>query len=67
MKQGNGWASRAVMDLPFSGPFGVLKGWLVGWAWRGMETFMQISLRNQWLVANDWVRVKMFGRDISNI
>jgi hypothetical protein len=33
---------RAVMQLPFAFPFKTLKGWLVGHAWRGMETFMQV-------------------------
>ncbi len=34
----------------------------VGFLWRSYETFAQISLRNQLLVANDWVRTKVFGR-----
>lgn len=34
---------RAVMQLPAVFPFKTLKGWLVGHAWRGMETFMQVG------------------------
>ncbi|GAB4816314.1 hypothetical protein N2152v2_003360 [Parachlorella kessleri] len=77
---------RAVMQLPYAFPFKTLKGWLVGHAWRGMETFMQVhccfrflglagqaagaaqvSLRNQWMVLNDWVRTKLFGRNLSDV
>lgn len=52
------------MDVPKIGP---LLGEGVGFLWRGYETFAQISLRNQLLVFNDWVRTKLFGRDISRV
>jgi NADH:ubiquinone reductase (non-electrogenic) len=55
------------MDLPFEGPLGVLKGLAMGYAWRGLETFMQISFRNQVLVAADMVKSKVFGRDLSDL
>eukprot|EP00775_Hariotina_reticulata_P004476 gene4476-4730_t len=55
---------KAVMDVPKIGP---LLGEGVGFLWRGYETFAQISLRNQLLVFNDWVRTKLFGRDISRV
>ena len=52
------------MDVPQLGPiFGTAAGLL----WKGYETFAQISLRNQLLVFNDWVRTKVFGRDISRV
>ena len=38
-----------------------------GLLWRGFETYSQISFRNQSLVALDWVRTKLFGRDISRV
>jgi NADH:ubiquinone reductase (non-electrogenic) len=53
---------RAVMDLPVGPP---IVGWGAGAAWKSYETFAQISFRNALLVAGDWVRTKMFGRDIS--
>ncbi|GBF96542.1 hypothetical protein Rsub_09125 [Raphidocelis subcapitata] len=53
---------KAVMDVPSLGPiFGTGAGIL----WKSYETFAQISLRNQLLVATDWIRTKVFGRDIS--
>eukprot|EP00882_Tetradesmus_deserticola_P003879 GHRQ01004103.1.p1 GENE.GHRQ01004103.1~~GHRQ01004103.1.p1 ORF type:complete len:615 (+),score=301.43 GHRQ01004103.1:630-2474(+) len=55
---------KAVMDIPKLGPiFGTEAGIL----WRGYETFAQISLRNQVLVLDNWVRTKLFGRDISSV
>ena len=38
-----------------------------GVMWKGFETYSQISLRNIFLVASDWVRTKLFGRDISKV
>lgn len=38
-----------------------------GLLWRGFETYSQISFRNQSLVAVDWFRTKLFGRDISRV
>ena len=55
---------RAVMDVPIIGP---VMGVLAGLAWKGFETFSQISFRNQVLVATDWARTKMFGRDTSRV
>lgn len=55
---------QAVMDIPKVGP---IFGREAGVMWKGYETFAQISLRNQLLVANDWVRTKLFGRDISRV
>lgn len=55
---------RAVMDVPVVGP---VMGLFAGLAWRGFETFSQISFRNQMLVATDWARTKVFGRDTSRV
>ena len=57
-------SDRAVMDVPVVGP---IMGLFAGLAWRGFETWSQISLRNQILVANDWARTKVFGRDTSRV
>ena len=55
---------RAVMDIPVVGPiFGLGAGVL----WRSYETISQISPRNVVLVSMDWVRTKVFGRDISRV
>lgn len=55
---------RAVMDVPLIGP---IMGLFAGYAWRGFETFSQISFRNQCLVTLDWARTKVFGRDTSRV
>jgi len=52
------------MDVPVIGP---IMGVFAGLAWRGFETFSQISFRNQVLVATDWARTKVFGRDTSRV
>ncbi len=35
--------------------------------WKGFETYSQISFRNIFLVSLDWIRTKIFGRDISRV
>lgn len=57
-------SDQAVMDVPIVGP---VMGYFAGLAWRGFETFSQISTRNQILVATDWARSKIFGRDTSRV
>jgi NADH:ubiquinone reductase (non-electrogenic) len=57
-------SDQAVMDVPIVGP---VMGIFAGLAWRGFETFSQISTRNQILVATDWARSKIFGRDTSRV
>ena len=52
------------MDVPQIGP---IMGLFAGLAWRGFETWSQISFRNQVLVATDWARTKLFGRDTSRV
>ncbi|CAL8468285.1 g7825 [Coccomyxa elongata] len=55
---------KAVMDVPSIGP---VFGYTAGVMWKGFETYSQISLRNILLVSSDWVRTKLFGRDISRV
>ena len=55
---------RAVMDVPTVGP---LWGLGAGLVWKGFETYSQFSLRNRALVSIDWLRTKVFGRDISRV
>jgi NADH:ubiquinone reductase (non-electrogenic) len=61
-------ADKAVFDSPYKDSrVGALKGWLMGWAWKGAETFMQISLKNMYLVSRDLIKTKIFGRDVSDV
>ncbi|KAL6756599.1 type-II calcium-dependent NADH dehydrogenase [Haematococcus lacustris] len=55
---------KAVFDVPQLGP---LTGFTAGLIWKSFETYSQFSFRNQCLVASDWVRTKLFGRDISRV
>jgi len=55
---------NAVLDAPI---FGAFFGQGVGVLWKGYETYGQFSIRNRVLVAVDWLRAKVFGRDISRI
>jgi len=57
-------SDKAVMDVPNVGP---LTGRAAGFAWKGFETFSQISLRNMASVATDWIRTKIWGRDLSKV
>ncbi|KAK9815675.1 hypothetical protein WJX72_007865 [[Myrmecia] bisecta] len=54
---------RAVVDAPLAKAAGISTGLL----WRSFETISQISLRNMMLVSIDWLRTKLFGRDISRV
>lgn len=58
---------RAVLSLPSTYPFSALQGWLVGLTWRGFETWGQVSARNRWMVQSDWLRTKIFGRNITEV
>lgn len=57
-------ADNAVFDVP---KVGNLMGFHAGLLWKSFETYSQFSFRNQCLVASDWVRTKIFGRDISRV
>ncbi|EFN57108.1 hypothetical protein CHLNCDRAFT_143930 [Chlorella variabilis] len=62
------WGQKGVMDLPFKLPFlKTLRGYLGGHTWRGLETWMQVSNRTRWLVAHDWFRTAVFGRNTSDV
>ena len=58
-------ADRAVMDAGAN--VGQFKGWLMGFAWKGAETFMQISVKNMYLVSRDLIKTKLAGRDVSDV
>lgn len=58
---------EAAFDLPVGGDKGTLHGLAIGHLWRGMETMMQVSPRNMSMVFFDWVRVKLFGRNMSDV
>eukprot|EP00887_Chlorella_sp_A99_P003955 scaffold11.g3955.t1 len=64
-------AGSGIVDLPLPGivppAARAVKGALASLAWRGMESWMQVSLRNQVMVISDMVRTKLFGRNISAI
>ena len=53
-----------MMDVPVVGP---LWGLGAGLVWKGFETYSQFSWRNKALVTIDWLRTKVFGRDISRV
>lgn len=55
---------RAIMDVP---GVGAITGPEVGLAWKGYETIAQISPRNAMLVLQNFVRTKLFGRDLSQL
>lgn len=55
---------KAVMDVPTIGP---ITGYTAGLLWKGFESVSQVSFRNRILVVGDWVRAKLFGRDISSV
>eukprot|EP01025_Chloroclados_australasicus_P007534 TRINITY_DN12441_c0_g1_i4.p1 TRINITY_DN12441_c0_g1~~TRINITY_DN12441_c0_g1_i4.p1 ORF type:complete len:608 (-),score=41.02 TRINITY_DN12441_c0_g1_i4:269-2092(-) len=57
-------ADQAVLDVPSLGP---VFGLGAGLVWKGFETYSQFSFKNKCLVALDWIRSKIFGRDISRV
>ncbi|CAL8462201.1 g1732 [Coccomyxa elongata] len=59
---------KAVLDPGPSAPFlRYIRGWLMGLGWKSAEVFMQISYKNMWLVSRDFLKAKIFGRDISDV
>ena len=52
----------AVADLPAFGP---QSGFFTWWLWGAVYLTNQYSLRNRALVALDWCKVQIFGRDVS--
>jgi len=55
---------NAGMDVPV---VGTLTGPFAGVAWKGFETLNQFSMKNRSLVALDWLRTQVFGRDSSRL
>ena len=50
----------AVIDPAVQGSrIGWLRGWLMGFAWKGAEVFMQNSYKNMWLVSRDLMKTKV--------
>ena len=43
------------------------KGALGFWLWRGIYWFKQVSWRNRILVTFDWMKARMFGRDVGSV
>lgn len=57
-------ADKAVMEMALSDEKpGVFAGWFAGLAWKGFESFQQMSARTKYLVSRDWIKAKVFGRD----
>ena len=38
-----------------------------GFAWRSVYLSKQFGLRNRFLVSVDWVKARLFGRDLSRL
>lgn len=55
-------ATDAVAELP---GMGTQSGFMTWWLWGAVYLTKQYSLRNRVLVAMDWCKVQLFGRDVS--
>lgn len=59
-------SERAVADLVWNGSSNVTSGGtMTYYFWRSSYIYMCLSVRNQVLVTLDWVKIYLFGRDIS--
>ncbi|EGN94415.1 NDE2, mitochondrial external NADH dehydrogenase [Serpula lacrymans var. lacrymans S7.3] len=58
-------SEKAVADLPIFGHEWASGGVATYLFWRSAYLSTLFSLRNRTLVASDWLRVKLFGRDVS--
>ncbi|KAF7369064.1 Mitochondrial external NADH dehydrogenase [Mycena venus] len=58
-------SDKAIADLPFLNGSFASGGFLTFYFWRSAYLSTLFSLRNRTLVATDWVRTKVFGRDVS--
>jgi len=58
-------SDKAIADLPFLNGSFASGGFLTYYFWRSAYLSTLFSLRNRTLVATDWVRTKVFGRDVS--
>lgn len=57
--------SRAVMQSQFAPSH--FKGWFAFAVWRGAYTSKLVSTRSRFLVMFDWIKARIFGRDISRM
>ncbi|KAK7050462.1 mitochondrial external NADH dehydrogenase [Favolaschia claudopus] len=58
-------SDKAIADLPFLNGSFASGGFLTFYFWRSAYLSTLFSLRNRTLVATDWVRTKIFGRDVA--
>ncbi|KAJ7088598.1 pyridine nucleotide-disulfide oxidoreductase-domain-containing protein [Mycena epipterygia] len=58
-------SDKAIADLPFLNGSFASGGFLTYYFWRSAYISTLFSLRNRTLVATDWLRTKVFGRDVS--
>ncbi|KAJ7040737.1 pyridine nucleotide-disulfide oxidoreductase-domain-containing protein [Mycena alexandri] len=58
-------SDKAIADLPFLNGSFASGGLLTYYFWRSAYISTLFSLRNRTLVATDWLRTKVFGRDVS--
>ncbi|KAJ7472304.1 pyridine nucleotide-disulfide oxidoreductase-domain-containing protein [Mycena galericulata] len=58
-------SDKAIADLPFLNGSFASGGFLTYYFWRSAYISTLFSLRNRTLVATDWARTKVFGRDVS--
>ncbi|CAE7190752.1 unnamed protein product [Rhizoctonia solani] len=58
-------SEKAIADLPFLNGNFASGGVATYLFWRSAYLSNLFSLRNRFLVANDWLKVKIFGRDVS--
>lgn len=53
---------RAAIDI---GQGRSINGWAAFWLWKSVYLSTSVSMRTRWLLASDWARTWMFGRDVS--
>ncbi|KAJ7750461.1 pyridine nucleotide-disulfide oxidoreductase-domain-containing protein [Mycena maculata] len=58
-------SDKAIADLPFLNGSFASGGFLTYYFWRSAYISTLFSLRNRSLVVTDWIRTKVFGRDVS--
>ncbi|KAJ6466912.1 pyridine nucleotide-disulfide oxidoreductase-domain-containing protein [Mycena sanguinolenta] len=58
-------SDKAIADLPFLNGSVATGGFLTFYFWRSAYLSTLFSLRNRTLVATDWLRTQVFGRDVS--
>ena len=55
---------KAVLTMPIVGS---MSGWFTMWLWRGAYLNEAVSFRMQCMIAVDWLKAHVFGRDTSRI